>query len=362
MRNIMGGQNKTLIFKDKPIFGLDIGSSTIKVMQLDEVNRKSCKLQAYGVSKLDHNAIKDGVIEDFDTMAKSVVELFKNNIVGKITTTRVAMTVPSNHTFSKVLTLPKMKQSQLAEAVALESEQYIPMAFADLYFDYSIIETRKDDIEVLVVASPRKIVDSYMTLARMLGLEPIAFETNIGAVARLFEKQDQHNAVPSVLIDIGSYSSDITIHDKTMIVTNTIPTGGEMFTDSLVSSMGVTKEEAHIIKTKYGLGKSKKQKQVVEALKPELEQLIKEIKRMIRYYEDRGDKKSKIGQIVTMGGGANMLGLSEHIIDSLRLPVRTCNPWQNINLNKLQPPSQMERTMYVTVAGLALINSKEIFA
>ncbi|OGL30483.1 hypothetical protein A3F37_01255 [Candidatus Saccharibacteria bacterium RIFCSPHIGHO2_12_FULL_41_12] len=358
----MGGQNKTLIFKDKPIFGLDIGSSTLKIMQLSEVDKKTCKLQAYGVGKLDHNAIKDGVIEDFDTMAKSVGELFQNKIVGKITTSRVAMTVPSNHTFSKVLTLPKIKPSQLSEAVAMESEQYIPMAFADLYFDYSVIETRKDDIEVLVVASPRKIVDSYMALARMLGLEPIAFETNIGAVARLFEKQDQHNAVPSVLIDIGSYSSDITIHDKTMIVTNTIPTGGEMFTDRLTSSLSVSQEEAHIIKTKYGLSKSKKQSQVLKAMEPELEQLVKEIKRMIRYYEDRGDKKSKIGQIVTMGGGANMQGLSEYIINSLRLPVRTCDPWQNIDLNKLQHPTQMERSMYVTVAGLALIDSKEIFS
>lgn len=358
----MGGQNKTLIFKDRPIFGLDIGSSTVKVMQLSEVNKKTCKLQAYGVGKFDQSAIKDGVIEDFDSMAKSIVELFNKNVVGKVTTSRVAMTVPANHTFSKVLTLPKMKASELKQAVELESEQYIPMAFDDLYFDYSVIESRKDDIEVLVVASPRKIVDSHMTLARLLGLEPIAFETNISAVARLFEKQDQHNDVPSVLIDLGSFSSDITIHDKTMIVTNTIPSGGEMFTNSLVEKLNVSPQEAHIIKTKYGLGKSKKQKQVIEALTPELEQLIKEIKRMIRYYEDRVDKKSQIGQIVTMGGGANMLGLSEYIIQSLRLPVRTCNPWQNIDLNKLQSPSQIEKSMYVTVAGLALIDSKEIFA
>lgn len=82
---------------------------------------------------------------------------------------------------------------------------------------------------------------------------------------------------------------------------------------------------------------------------------------MIRYYEERSNTKSKIGQVVTMGGGANMPGLSEHLTNLLRLPVRMCDPWQNLDFAGLQPPNNTEKSMYVTVAGLALAKPKEIF-
>ena len=82
---------------------------------------------------------------------------------------------------------------------------------------------------------------------------------------------------------------------------------------------------------------------------------------MIRYYEERSEAKTHIGQIVTMGGGANMPGLSEYLTNQLRLPVRMCDPWQNLDFGGLQPPSTVEKSMYVTVAGSALMNPKEIY-
>jgi type IV pilus assembly protein PilM len=82
---------------------------------------------------------------------------------------------------------------------------------------------------------------------------------------------------------------------------------------------------------------------------------------MIRYYEERSDTESKIAQVVTMGGGANMPGLSEHLTNLLRIPVRMCDPWQHLDFGKLQPPNTVEKSMYVTVAGLSLADPKEIF-
>jgi Tfp pilus assembly PilM family ATPase len=85
---------------------------------------------------------------------------------------------------------------------------------------------------------------------------------------------------------------------------------------------------------------------------------------MIRYYEERSgfSENRKIGQVITMGGGANMPGLSDHMTDILRLPVRMCDPWQRLDFSSLQPPNSTEKSMYVTVAGLSLLNPKEIFA
>lgn len=350
-----------LFYKDKPLFGLDIGFSTVKAMQLDS-SGKQHRLVGYGIGAFDSKAIEDGVIIDHTSVAKSMVELFDKHIIGEINTRRVALAIPASRTFTRTINLPPIKDDEITEAVKLEAEQYIPMPIEELYLDHIIINRDDKGTEVLAVATPKKIVDSQMQLVRMLGLEPIGFDTSILAAARVFEKQDEHNDIPAVLIDFGSMSADITVHDKTVIVTGTIPHGGDIFTDLIAKKLGVSREESHVIKTKYGIGKSKKQPEILEVLKPAIDQLAKEIRRMIRYHEERSGSQQKIGQIIAMGGGANMPGLSDYLTNVIRLPVRTCEPWQTFQMHKLQPPSILEKSMYVTVAGLALIQPKELFS
>lgn len=82
---------------------------------------------------------------------------------------------------------------------------------------------------------------------------------------------------------------------------------------------------------------------------------------MLRYYEDRFKGHKPIGQIVILGGGANMPGLGDYLTSHLRLPARTCDPWQYFNSNHLQPPSIADKSMYSTAAGLSLVNPIEVF-
>lgn len=349
-----------LFYKDKPLFGLDIGFSSMKAMQVETSGDKR-SLIGYGVGGFDSSAVKDGVIVDHETIAKAAVEMFTKNIIGEINTRRVAMTVPASRTFTRTINLPPLQDSELTEAIRLEAEQYIPMPIDELYLDHEVIGRTEKGIEILSVAVPKKIIDSHLQLAEILGLEPVAFDTSILAAGRLFKKLDQTNDIPSVLIDFGSVSADITIHDKTIIVTGTIPHGGDMFTDLIAKKLNVSREEAHIIKTKYGLDRSKRQKEIVEAIEPTMQQLAKEIRRMIRYHEERSGSSSKIGQVITMGGGAHMPGLADYLTNIIRLPVRMCDPWQNINLHKLQAPTALEKSLYVTSAGLSMIQPKELF-
>lgn len=349
-----------LLYKDKPLFGLDIGFSSIKVMQLEPYD-KQLSVIGYGVGAFDSSAIKDGVIVDYESIAKAANELFEKNIIGEINTRRVALSIPASRTFTRTMELPVIPDGELVEAVRLEAEQYIPMPINELYLDHTVINRTKEGVTLLAVAAPKKIVDSHMQLIKMLGLEPIAFDTSILACGRLFEKQGEHNDIPAVLIDFGSVSADITVHDKTVIVTSTIPYGGDIFTDQIAEKLGVSKQEAHVIKTKYGLSKSKKQAEIIDILEPSIAGLTKEIHRMIRYHEERSESHQKIGQIIMMGGGANMPGLSDHLTNILRLPVRTCDPWFNFNIHKLQPPNTLEKSIYVTAAGLSLIEPRELF-
>lgn len=354
---------QSLFYRDKPIFGLDIGFNTIKALQVDTSNKaKKSSLVGYGVNRFDEKAIKDGVIIDFESIAKSALELFSNNIVGSITTKRVAATIPAAKAYSRVMTLPSsLSRKELAEAVQLEAAQYIPIPLDELYLDYEVVNTHDDQAEVLVVAAPRDIVDSYMKLFAILGLEVCSLETTTSAASRIISIAESSNDIPTILIDLGSLSVDLTVYDQNLVVNGAIPGGGDDFSTRISEKLGITKAEANSIKTKYGLGVSKHQKEIREALKPQLDSLIKEVRRVVRYYEERTSGRASIGQIITMGGGSNMPGLADYLTDNLRIATRLCDFWRTFDNNGLQIPSDAEKSLYVTVAGAAVIRPEEIW-
>ncbi len=346
-------------YQDKPIFGLDVGFSSVKVMQLEH-RKHGIQVLGYGTTRFEPGAIEDGVLVKPEIIAKDVQALFRERLVGKINTRRVVLSIPAARTFTRTFKLPKLSSQDLAEAIRLETEEYTPLPIEDMYVDYSVTNTTEKEQEVLVVAVPKKLVQSYVTLSNLLGLETVAVETTINGACRLFAHTDI-NKTPTVLIDLGSQSSDITVYDDGIIVTSTVVGGGDSFSEAIAKKLNVTHKEAHLIKTRYGLGVSKKQKEIIESLDPTILQLTKEVKRMVRYYEERSGIGRKIDQVVTMGGGANMPGLADQLTNALRLPVRICDPWQEVEFHKLQPPTTSEKSMYVTAFGMALINPRGIF-
>jgi type IV pilus assembly protein PilM len=353
-------------FREKPLFGLDIGPSSLKVMQavLPEAapagKPKLPQIVGYGFTTFDPKAITDGVVVQPEVVAKAARELFAKNLIGDITTKRVALAIPAYRTFTRSLQLPKLKAKELAAAVELEAEQYISVPLEEVYLDYEIIKQDEENTELFVVAVPKTIVDSYLELTQIMGLETILIEPTLSSSGRLFSV-DPHNDMATVIIDFGSRSADISIYDHHVLVTGTVPAGGEIFTNTIKTKLGVSQSEAQLIKTKYGLTLSKKQAEIRKAVGPILDQLIKEIRRMMRYYEERYGTKREIGQIITLGGGANMPGLSEYLTNAIRLPVRHSDPWQYFSVKGLQPPSAADRPMYATVAGLSLTRPDQVF-
>jgi Tfp pilus assembly PilM family ATPase len=194
-----------------------------------------------------------------------------------------------------------------------------------------------------------------------MGLEAVLVEPTLSSSAHLFTIDDRSD-MASLIIDFGSLSADISIFDKHVLASSTVQVGGKNFTGAIKDELGITLEEAGMLKTHFGLGVSRKQHEIRQALKPTLEQIVKEIQRMIRYYNERYGSERPIGQIITLGGGANMPGLTDYLIQALRLPVRTSDPWQYLDYKGLQPPPNAEKPMYSDVAGLSLVNPGEVFA
>lgn len=349
-----------IFYKDKPLFGFDIGRSSIKIMQIEQKNKQSV-VSGYGTAVFDSKAIKDGVIVNPEVIIKAAHELIEKHIVGKLTTKRVAISLPNAHSFSRVITLPKMNQKDLSSAVQLEVDQSIPMPIDELYYDYSIAQTLSDgSFEVQIVACPREIIDSYLVVFDALGLEVALIESNISAVTRIVVHAEAHD-VSTLIVDIGSSACDLSIYDGSAIrATGTVDCSGERITQHIADALDVSLQQAHSIKTRYGLELSKKQDKIIKAVEPELNKLINEIRKVMRYFSDRDSKGNPIGQIIILGGGANLPGLSTHITDRTRVPTRLCAPWNNITFGRLQPPHELETTLYTTASGLSMVTSGEL--
>ncbi len=346
-------------FEDKPLFGLDIGHDTIRVAQL-EPGHKVPKIKGYGSILFDPTAIEDGVITQPELIAKVAVKLFSKELIGDISTNHVAVSLPAARALTRSVRLPKMNPKDIDDAVKTEAEQYLATSIDDLYLDYTLLTKDKTGMEVFVVAMPRKIVDSYLVLTKMMGLEAVLFDTAIGASAQIFARDDRSD-IPAVLIDFGAENADITIYNKGLVVTGSVSFGGDNVTKVIAEKLNISPKEAIAIKSKNGLSKSPMQKQVLAATEPLLEQLLNEIRRTIRYYEQRYTEEPPIGQIITMGGGANMPGLADYLTDHLRLPVRTFNIRDHVDFGNLHEFYAADRMSFVTAIGLAIAEPSEVF-
>lgn len=351
---------KSIFYRDKPVFGFDVGHSSLKLMQIEpSTGKKHDAVVGYGSIEFNAKSIKNGVIVDPEEVAKQAYKLITKNIIGSLTTKRVAAALPVSFTFNRVVSLPPMEKKDMLEAIKLEAEQSIPVPIEQLYLDHEVVRVNKDgQREILMVAAPKNIVDSYMQLFNLLDLEVALLETTINAVTRIVTHADQ-TGVPTLIIDFGSISSDLAVYDGTIRVTGTTDWGGETLTNEIASALKVSDRQAYTIKTRYGLNPGKKQAEIMKSLEPVLERLMSEIRRITRFYQERSDKDESIEQIIILGGGANLPGMSTYLTDKLRVPTRLVNPWQNLSFGGLQPPHKLETTLFTTAAGLSLINRKD---
>ncbi len=350
-------------YKDEPLFGLDIGHTNLKAMQIDKVSGHPPVIKGYGISNFALGSIQNGVIINPEVIAKAMHELFDKNLVGKITSRRVACTLPTAYTFSRPMKIPIMNREHIKEAVQLEAEQYIPIPLDSLYLDYEISYEDEQQMELLMVATSKKIVDSYLDLLQSLDLEPVAFEPSINAASRLLKIVGNMSAEPAILVDIGSLATDIAIFDKSLLVSSTMNGGGDTFSNLISRSMHMNIEQATELKNQYGIAFSDKQQRIIDALKPQLDTFIHETQKSIRFYSERTNNAGKnITKIITVGGGAVMPGFNQYISQELRLPTENLNPWEIIDFGQLVKPQEPDLSMFITVAGEAIIEPLEVNA
>ncbi len=346
----------SLVYYDKPVFGFDLGTRTAKMIQL-KPSHKSLTVVGYGSVNFPAEAVVEGIIVDPEIIAGEIKPLMKHMQFGKITAGRVAGSLPVSKVFTRVLDLPPMNQNDLTQAVRLEAEQYVPVPVADLYIDYETIETNNDRNEVLMVAAPRAIVDSYIKLFDILGLEVAFLESSLSAATRAVVSSMPLDK-PTLVADIGSTSIDLTVHDKVIRLTNTIPLGGDTLTQQLVKDLKIKAVEANEIKFKFGVGPSGLQPKVMASLGAPLKRMCDEMRKVIKYYQERSDNKRKIELIIVGGGSASMPGFLEYMAAEVSMPVVVAAPWEGLATKGLPAVKSHEAPMYTTAIGLARMEGR----
>jgi type IV pilus assembly protein PilM len=342
-----------LFYKDKPIIGLDISNTGIKIMAIDT---KHWLVEGYGSVDLEPIKVKESLEGDSTYLAENIQALVKDKIVGNLSSNHVVIGVPTARSYSRTFTLPASAEKTLKDAVEVEVDQYIPIPAASLYIDYEIIERTKKEITVLMSAMSRVIIDNCVSAAQSAGLIATLVEPGMSAVGRLLTATED-GELPSIIVDIGPASTDIAVLEGGSIrVTGGLAIGGNTFTLDIAKKLNVALENAHQLKVLNGLSAGPRQEKITNALKPSLERIITETRKVMRYYNERlSDDGRKLEQLLVVGSGSNMPGIGEYFTDSLVMPARVASPWQKLDFGKLPEPAKQFRPRYITVAGLASI-------
>ena len=317
-------------------------------------------VHGYGSVELDPAKMADDLSQSAEYLQSRLYELLNDNIVGKLTSNRAILGIPTARTFSRTFSLPADKKANLKDAVNLEVEQYIPMPLDALYVDHQIIKQTKEELTVLMCAAPKRTVDPLLTIAQQCGMEVAMIEPNMNAVARLLEHTEEGN-LPTVIVDIGPATADIAILDSAIRVTGGLNIGGNTFTLDIAKKMNIPLETAHQLKVLNGLSAGPRQAKITASLRPSLLRIAGEIKKVIRYYTDRFPNEEKIEQVIIVGSGSNVPGLGEFFTNELVMAARVAIPWQTVNFGSLTPPSKQLRPRFMTVAELALVPPEEIW-
>jgi type IV pilus assembly protein PilM len=346
----------------KNAFGLDISDRSIKLIALKKTGA-GLKLASFGVVAVRSGIIEQGEIKNTKALAVLVQKLIEKTKGRPIQSKKVICSLPEEKSFLDVVGLPKMDPEEVNNALLYEIENHIPLPIDQVYFDSEIIESsagNAKNIDVLFVATPKKIVDPYLETLKIAGLEPQAFEIECQSIARALKGRKKSSS-PFLIIDFGETRTTFIIFSSNSIrFTSTIPISSQKLTDAIANNLKITKGKAEKLKIEQGL---LKKGDIFDALVPPLTDLVEQIKTHINYYRSHEKKKhtfykdEALEKILLCGGGANLKGLSNFLSSELEIPVSVSNTWTNIQREALKDIPKLPATKslcYTTALGLAL--------
>jgi type IV pilus assembly protein PilM len=318
--------------KKDHIVGLDIGSRSIKAAEITETKR-GLSLTRFGIVDIAHGAIEEGTINDPETVAESIKQLFKSY---NIKESNVAVSIGGYSVIVKKISVQTMDEEKLQETIHFEAEQYIPFDISDVNLDFQILgesESNPGQMNVFLVAAKKEMVNDYINLVNLAGLNPCIVDVEAFALQNTFEANYDMQSENTALIDIGASKTSLNIlKGNSSLFMRDVSLGCGQINQKIMSLIECSFEEAEQLK--YG---DKPDRLTQEDLKGIVSSVVTdwctEIRRALDFFYSTYPE-DQIKRIILSGGGANIDEFRELLATEASAEVESINPFKNFEIDK----------------------------
>jgi type IV pilus assembly protein PilM len=348
------------LFKPKapPLFGLDISSSSVKMVEIVDGGKGVYRVERYAIEPLPKDAIVDGNISNLEAVTESVRRAHKRLATR---TKHVAMAVPTGAVITKkIVVAAGLREEDLEIQVESEANQYIPFALEEVNLDFQVVgpaPSGPEEQEVLIAATRKEKVEDRVAVAESAGLKALVMDVESFAqqmALSLVVQQlpgggkDQNIAV----VDVGANVMNVNVlRNDQSVYTREQAFGGNQLTQDIVSRYGMSQEEAENAKRSGGLPDDFE----AEVLRPFMENLSMEVQRALQFFFT-STQYHNVDHILLAGGSAVIPGLDEVVNTRAQVPTSVANPFASMQTS---PRIQLKRLMLdapslIVACGLAM--------
>jgi type IV pilus assembly protein PilM len=344
--------------QDPPLLGLDISSSSVKLVELSRDKAGNLVLDRCAIEPLERGWITDGNVEKFDEVAEAVRRVVKKS---GTKTKQVAMALPASAVITKKIILPGgLSEADLESQVESEANQYIPFSLDEVSLDFCVVgpsATSAGDIEVLIAASRKEKVQDRQGLAEAAGLKPMVVDVESYAsrlaTARLIENlPDKGLDTLVALFEVGALTTSMqVIKNDEVLYERDQAFGGAQLTQLIVRQYGFSPEEAESKKRSGDLPEDYES----GVLKPFVESMAQEIGRALQFFFT-STPHNKVDYVMLAGGSSSLPGLTESVTQQTTFACMQVDPFEGMVVGGGVREKKMRREVasYLTACGLAL--------
>lgn len=312
--------------KTRSLVGLDIGSSSVKAVELKK-SGDGFELLSYGLEPLAQDTVVDGAIMDAPSVAEKIVAIFEGQ---KIKSKDVATAVSGHSVIVKPLKMPVMNEDELYDRIHAEASQYIPFDIADVNLSYQLLEATESQMDVLLVAVKKDKILNHTNVLAQAGKTPVVVDIDAFALQNCYEVNYEPDTSQVVaLLNIGASVMNINvIRGWTPLFTRDVSVGGNQYTDALQKELDLSFEDAEKLKMGGTIaGVSEEQRTAI--LRSVSDILVLEIQKTFDFFRATASGEN-IRRIVVAGGTARVPGLVDFLKEEFAIPVEELYPFRRI--------------------------------
>ncbi|HUN88013.1 MAG TPA: type IV pilus assembly protein PilM [Terriglobales bacterium] len=342
----------------KTIVGLDIGSSSIKAVELKK-SRGGIELSHVGVEPLANDVVVDSMIMDSPAVASAITKLFTES---GIKSRAVATSVSGHSVIVKRIPVPTMTEDQLADNISTEAAQHIPFDIADVNIDYQILsdDLSGPQMDVLLVAVKKDKILNYTNVLSMAGKAPTIVDIDVFALQNCYEYNYEPSPASTVaLLNLGASVMNINIlKGSTPLFTRDVSVGGHQYTDALQKELDLSFEDAESLKLGEKVGTVSEDAKL-PILQQVTEIIVLEIQKTFDFFRATAAGEH-IERIFLAGGSSKVPGLMEALRQEFSLPVEVLNPFAKITPATSSDLIERNAGQLAVAVGLALRSFEDL--